>query len=393
MTRLRWTPVLFLLSACFLRGHPIPDLPLVNHFEEDGFVLVETFIDPRCFAKDPVKEPYLLNWVLEEMNATERAALLQQAGDLIVRSLQCRFVPEPWFTPAFSFSFEKKGGGELKEVEDKVFIRGNWVSKIEKGFTGYQAKALPESDFAVIFKNVLKGAPQRKIHVLFPDEESFVFNLSGLTEATANEEPQQTIEAAPQEDEGNWFTFKQLLRKGFRHVLPEGLDHILFVLGIFLLSGKWKPLLLQVTTFTVAHTITIALATMGMVTIDPSFIEPLIAASIVFIAMENVINGEYGHRRLVSVFLFGLIHGLGFASVSSMNPDNPSFLAELLGFTMGVDFGQLAVIGLAFAIVAMIALVSPDVRQPDQYRRFIVVPGSLVIALMGAYWTIERIFF
>ena len=356
-------------------------------------MVIETVIDPRCFAEDPEKEPYLQNWVLEEMNATERSALLSQANALISKSLQCRFVPKPWFTPKFIFAFEKKGGGELKEIEDHVFVRGTWLTKIKGHFTGYQVKALPDSDFAVIFKNVVKGVAQRKIHVLFPDEESFVFSLSGLTEVTANEEPPKTIATAPQEGEGSWFTFKQLLRKGFRHVLPEGLDHILFVLGIFLLSRKWKPLLLQVTTFTVAHTITIALATMGMVTVRPSVIEPLIAASIAFIALENVFKGEYRHRRLAAVFLFGLIHGLGFASVSGMDPDSPSFLAELLGFTVGVDIGQLAVIGLAFASIAMITIFLSAIRQPDQYRRMIVVPGSMAIALMGAYWTVERIFF
>lgn len=356
-------------------------------------MIVETVVDPRCFSEDPEKEPYLQNWVLEEMNATERSALLDQANALITQSLKCRFVPDAWFTPDFVFNFEKKGGGELKEIDDQVFIRGRWTTKIEGKWTGYQAKALPESEFDVVFKNVVKGVPQRQIHVLFPDEESFIFNLVGLTASNSSKESSKALEATTLGGDGSWFTFKQLLRKGFRHVIPDGLDHILFVLGIFLLSRKWKPLLFQVTTFTVAHTITIALATMGMMTVDPSFIEPLIAASITFIALENIFTGEYRHSRLVAVFLFGLIHGLGFASASSLHPESPSFLAELLGFTVGVDFGQLVVIGLAFVSVAMIALFLSSIRQPDQYRRMIVVPGSLVIASMGAYWTIERIFF
>ena len=393
MTRLYSLFSLFPLLACVMQGHPIPDIPIITSFKQDGSVIIETLIDPRCFAEDPEKEPYLEHGALKEMNASEQSALLDQASALIAKSLQCRFVPQAWFTPDFTFIFEKKGGGEFKEMDDQVFLHGNWMTNIEENWTGYQAKALSGSEFDVIFKNVLKGVPQRKIHVLFPDEESFVFGLSELTVVKANEEAPKTTGALPGRDEGSWFTFEQYFRKGFRHVLPEGLDHILFVLGIFLLSRKWKPLLLQVTTFTIAHTITIALATMGVVTVSPSVIEPLIAASIAFIALENILKGECRHRRLVAVFLFGLIHGLGFASVAGMKSDSPSFLSELLGFTVGVDIGQLAVIGLAFASIATLALFLSAIRQPDQYRRMIVVPGSLAIALTGVYWTVERIYY
>ena len=141
-------------------------------------------------------------------------------------------------------------------------------------------------------------------------------------------------------------TFYSFLRKGFVHVLPDGLDHVLFVIGLFLFSRKAKPLLLQVTAFTIAHTITIALASLNFIVISPSIVEPLIALSIALLAVEKYSStfALVFSFRLATVFIFGLIHGLGFAGVSSLNPGSPSFVAELLGFTIGVDFGQVAVI-------------------------------------------------
>ncbi len=102
---------------------------------------------------------------------------------------------------------------------------------------------------------------------------------------------------------------------GFDHILPKGLDHILFVLGLFLLCARWKPLLWQVTSFTAAHTITLGLATFGVVSLPSSIVEPLIALSIVYVAIENVVHEKLGRFRVVVVFFFGLLHGLGFAGV------------------------------------------------------------------------------
>ena len=118
-------------------------------------------------------------------------------------------------------------------------------------------------------------------------------------------------------------TFYSFLRKGFVHVLPDGLDHVLFVIGLFLFSRKAKPLLLQVTAFTIAHTITIALASLNFIVISPSIVEPLIALSIALLAVENVLQRKFAlvfSFRLATVFIFGLFHGLGFAGVSSLNP-------------------------------------------------------------------------
>ena len=138
-------------------------------------------------------------------------------------------------------------------------------------------------------------------------------------------------------------TFINYIIVGFDHIVPKGLDHILFVLGLFFFSLNWRPLLWQVTTFTVAHTITLALASLQIVNLPAAIVEPLIAASIVYIAIENIFGkGETNTQRLVIIFFFGLLHGLGFASVLSDFGLNPAqFVAGLIGFNIGVRGAQL----------------------------------------------------
>lgn len=105
------------------------------------------------------------------------------------------------------------------------------------------------------------------------------------------------------------------LRLGFSHIIPLGLDHMLFVLGIFLLSRRLRSMLLQVTAFTVAHSITLALSIFGVVSVAPFVVEPLIAMSIAYVAIENIVISDLKPWRVVVVFAFGLLHGLGFAAV------------------------------------------------------------------------------
>lgn len=179
----------------------------------------------------------------------------------------------------------------------------------------------------------------------------------------------------------------QYLMLGFTHILPKGLDHILFVLGLFLLSRRLKPLLLQITSFTIAHTVTLALSIYGLVALPASIVEPLIALSIVFVAVENLLTSELRPSRVALVFVFGLLHGLGFAGVlSELGLPRAAFLPALISFNVGVEAGQLAVIGLAFLAVGFF-------RDRSWYRRAVVVPASLLIAAVGLYWSVQRLFF
>ena len=176
------------------------------------------------------------------------------------------------------------------------------------------------------------------------------------------------------------------LRLGFTHILPHGLDHVLFVLGLFLLSASLRPLLWQVTAFTVAHSITLALALYGVVRLPGSIVEPLIALSIAFIAFENLFTSDLKPWRPLVVFGFGLVHGLGFAGVlSELGLPRSEFFTALVTFNLGVEAGQLAVIALAFLAVGWWRR-----TEAGRYRRWVVVPASVLIAACGAWWTITR---
>ena len=177
------------------------------------------------------------------------------------------------------------------------------------------------------------------------------------------------------------------LRLGFRHIVPEGADHILFVLGLFFLGVTWRKLLSQTTVFTIAHATTLFLSSYGIFSVPARFVEPAIAASIAAIAIENIVNPRLGPARLAVVFGFGLIHGLGFASSLSDIPfPKRDFLLALLGFNLGVDGGQLFVIALAFLLVGWF-------RHEPWFRARIAIPCSIAIAAIGAFWALQRILF
>jgi hypothetical protein len=179
--------------------------------------------------------------------------------------------------------------------------------------------------------------------------------------------------------------FVDYIIAGFDHIIPKGLDHILFVIGLFLLSTQLRPLLLQATMFTLAHTITLALGALGYVNVPGSIVEPLIAASIVFIAVENIFTDKLTPWRPFVIFAFGLLHGLGFASVlGDFGLPSGQFVPALIAFNIGVEIGQLAVIALCFLAVGV------WFRNKDWYHKVIVVPASLAIALMAFYWVLDR---
>lgn len=173
---------------------------------------------------------------------------------------------------------------------------------------------------------------------------------------------------------------------GFEHIIPKGADHLLFILGIFLLSVRLKPLLWQVTMFTLAHTITLGLSMNGIISLPANIVEPLIALSIAYIGIENIVHKSLHKSRLALVFLFGLLHGLGFAGVlADFGMPDDDFATALISFNVGVELAQLTVIALAFAMVGF------WFRHKHWYRKMIIVPGSVLISITGLLWTIQRI--
>lgn len=173
-------------------------------------------------------------------------------------------------------------------------------------------------------------------------------------------------------------------KAGFEHILPKGLDHILFVLGLFFSSLLLASLLWQVTAFTLAHSLTLGLAALGLVTAPGTIVEPLIALSIVWIAVENCLFKQTSKWRPFVVFTFGLLHGLGFAAVlRDYGLPKDDLVPSLLAFNVGVELGQITVILAAFAITLLI-------QKKSWYRQWIQIPASIAIGLVGAFWFIER---
>jgi hypothetical protein len=180
-------------------------------------------------------------------------------------------------------------------------------------------------------------------------------------------------------------TIWQYMVLGFEHILPKGLDHILFVLGLFFLTPQWRSLGWQVTAFTLAHSVTLALAVFGLIRIPPVIVEPLIAASIVAVAVDNMMSERLRRWRIAAVFGFGLLHGVGFAGVlRAMGLPLGGEAAALVSFNVGVELGQIAVLALAFLAVGWF-------RSRDWFRSRIAIPASAAIAGVGVFWTIERI--
>ncbi|MES2431662.1 MAG: HupE/UreJ family protein [Bacteroidota bacterium] len=178
------------------------------------------------------------------------------------------------------------------------------------------------------------------------------------------------------------------LKLGFSHIIPYGFDHILFVIGLCLLSTNIKTIFWQATAFTVAHSITLALSMKNMIVAPPAIVEPIISLSIMFVAIENILIRKLRPWRILVVFLFGLIHGMGFASaLNEIGLPPGKFYTSVIAFNAGVELGQIAIILAVFAII-----IKPTGNK-SWYRERVVYSISSLISCIALYWTIQRVFF
>lgn len=180
---------------------------------------------------------------------------------------------------------------------------------------------------------------------------------------------------------------REYLTLGFRHILPLGFDHILFILSMVLLSPRLKPLIVQTSAFTLAHSITLGLSVYGVIHFPSRVVEPLIAGTIFFVAVENLFVSRLKPGRILIVFLFGLIHGLGFAAaLTELGLPQSSYLLGIVLFNAGVELGQLTVVLAAYFI-----LIRGFAAKPG-YRKLVLIPVSSLIAVVSLYWLFERLF-
>lgn len=204
--------------------------------------------------------------------------------------------------------------------------------------------------------------------------------LNGAETSRAHPLADLNVRSAP------WSRFLKVVALGFMHILPLGLDHVLFVCGLFLLAGGTRALLWQISAFTVAHSVTLALASLGFVTVPGAVVEPLIAMSIAYVAVENLLSSSLSRWRLAVVFGFGLLHGLGFAgALRDLGVTGADLPVTLVGFNVGVELGQIAVVVLAALVVRTLPV--PAHRR----RQWITVPASATIAAMGIVWAVQRL--
>lgn len=183
-------------------------------------------------------------------------------------------------------------------------------------------------------------------------------------------------------------TFTDFLKLGVEHIWT-GYDHLMFLLALLLVCSNFKSAIEVITFFTVAHSITLVFATLNLVWVSSRVVEPAIAASIVYVGVENIVRSEGPKGRWLITFLFGLIHGFGFATVlrdMGVASSTTGVAMPLIGFNLGVEAGQIVVAGILLPIIWKLRQWQPSVRWG--------VPGvSVVVSAAGTYWLIQRLFF
>jgi hydrogenase/urease accessory protein HupE len=182
-------------------------------------------------------------------------------------------------------------------------------------------------------------------------------------------------------------TFGRFLRLGIDHILT-GYDHLAFLLGLLIIGVSLREAAKIITSFTLAHSLTLALATLNLIRLSPRVIEPLIAVSIVYVGLENIFRQNLKWRWLLT-FGFGLVHGCGFAAALrelGIGLNGKGVAVPLLSFNLGVEIGQLAI------ALVLLPLIWRFEKHPDFIRRY--SPAcSILISAAGAYWLAQRIFF
>ncbi len=383
-TALLFFPLLavsLLLGAAALPGHNLEFTDALVIFKGDGTFQVDLTCDLDALAlgepssADSARLAARLAGLAEE----ERAALLEKLRAYFERRVRVRFDGEA-LRPTVSFPDYQTPIAAAIEPPSVFGLTARLEGPVPAGarsFTVRASRAFPPLHLTVLRQG--QAAERRLLEQGVPSPEIALVAEAGSGKAgsvKAGSVGSDRLQIAG-----------QYLVLGFWHIVPEGLDHIFFVLGLFLLSTRLGPLLWQITAFTAAHTLTLALATYGVVGLPPAVVEPLIALSIAYVALENVFTEKLQPWRPWVVFGFGLLHGLGFAGVlGELGLPSQEFLPALLAFNAGVELGQLAV------ILAALAALGAWRRRP-WYRSRVVVPLSLMIAGTGLFWAIQRFFF
>ncbi len=364
--RLPAVAMLALLPAA-AAAHPLTFTETIVVLQRDGTFQADLVVDLDALALGAPQsaDDAELVAALGRLSPAELNETLGRLRRLFERRVRLRFDGDP---AAFDVSFPDHGAPAATMSTIPTVL----------GLTARLTGAVPAEATELEF---FASRAFAEVNLTIRDDRRGVTRQSLLERGARSDPFPLTGPAAPA---GGWSAAGRYLRLGFVHILPRGLDHILFVLGLFLLSVRLRPLIWQVSAFTVAHAVTLSLAIFDVVSLPPRVVEPLIALSIVYVAVENILTDQLTPWRTATVFLFGLLHGLGFAGVLRELglPADERWLG-LLAFNVGIEAGQLAVLGIALAAVGWC-------RRRPWYRRRVAIPASGVIAAVGLLWTLER---
>jgi hydrogenase/urease accessory protein HupE len=267
--------------------------------------------------------------------------------------------------------------GEGEVQLELTFLRPEQGGPIE--FKSLQFPALPPGHRQFVTVVGETGAILKE-RLLSASEPAVTFSLAAAAgaNATAKEEATQ----APS-------TFMAFLKLGVEHIWT-GYDHLLFLFGLLVVCTRFRSIVAIISCFTLAHSLTLALATLDIVNLPSRYTEPLIAASIVYVGVENLVRrGAEPRGRWALTFLFGLIHGFGFASVLrelGVGQGGRGLAMPLFTFNLGVELGQVAIAALVLPIIWQL-------RKNEKFLRRGVPALSAVVALAGLYWLLERTIF
>jgi len=349
-------------------AHPLTFTDTTVVLRPDGTFQADLLVDLDALAlgAPPGADDAELRATLTALSPAELADRLERLRALFQRRVRLRFDGEP---APFEVSFPDQGTPAATEsaIPTMLGLTARLTGRVPAGATDMEFFASRAfSDVHLTVRDEIRGLTARA--VLERGARSDPFTLAGPVELPT------ALSIG-----------RQYLGLGFVHIVPRGLDHILFVLGLFLLGTRTRPLVWQVSAFTVAHAATLSLAAFEVVALPARVVEPLIALSIVYVAVENVLTDRLTRWRPAVVFGFGLLHGLGFAGVlGQLGLPEQERLLGLLSFNVGIELGQLLVIAVALASVGRC-------RRRPWYRARITVPLSVAIAGVGLFWAVERI--
>jgi hydrogenase/urease accessory protein HupE len=272
----------------------------------------------------------------------------------------------------YHLTFPAFAAGDTLSLNDGLYVNDpatNYVNLISFEFAGTTGQA------------ILQGK-ERTWTILLAEAQEEQPQDGQIAQPEESPEQQGQSEAAPQVETSNssWFSFFKL---GMLHILT-GYDHLLFLLTLLLRKQTFKQYAAIITSFTIAHSITISLAVLGVITLPSRFVEAVIAFSIVYVALENIFRKEIRHRWGLT-FIFGLIHGLGFANIlKEMNIPKGDLAVALVNFNIGIEVVQLALVLLVLPLLTYMFKLKSS--------KMIIRIGSIIVAALGAFWLIERLF-